>query len=47
MNSIRSNLIAALIGAMVAAMFVGGWATYRAARDEAGELFDYNTDYYA
>ena len=41
MNSIRSNLIAALIGAMVAAMFVGGWATYSAAHNEASDLFDY------
>ena len=41
MNSIRSNLIAALIGAMVAAMFFGGWATYSAAHNEASDLFDY------
>lgn len=41
MNSIRSNLIAALIGAMVAAMFFGGWATYTAAHNEASDLFDY------
>ena len=40
MNSIRSNLIAALIGAMFAAMFFGGWATYSAAH-EASDLFDY------
>lgn len=41
MNSIRSNLIAALIGAMFAAMFFGGWATYSAAHNEASDLFDY------
>lgn len=41
MNSIRSNLIAALIGAMIAAMFFGGWATYTAAHNEASDLFDY------
>ena len=41
MNSIRSNLIAALIGAMFAAMFFGGWATYSVAHNEASDLFDY------
>ena len=42
MNSIRRNLLLALLGTLCAAMLVGGWATYRAARDEAGELFDYH-----
>ena len=35
MNSIRRNLLLALLGTLCAAMLVGGWATYRAARDEA------------
>ncbi len=42
MNSIRRNLLAALLGAILVAMLLGGWATYRAARDEAGALFDYH-----
>ncbi len=42
MASIRRNLLLALLGAMCAAMLLGGWATYRAARDEAGALFDYH-----
>ena len=41
MNSIRSHLIAALIGAMVVAVCAGGWATYLTARSEADGLFDY------
>ena len=41
MKSIRHNLLLALLGAMCVVMLVGGWATYRAARDEAGVLFDY------
>ena len=41
MKSIRHNLLVALLGAMCVVMLVGGWATYRAARDEAGALFDY------
>ncbi len=41
MKSIRHNLLVALLGAMCLVMLVGGWATYRAARDEAGTLFDY------
>ena len=42
MKSIRRNLLYALLGTLCAAMLVGGWATYQAARDEAGELFDYH-----
>lgn len=41
MNSIRSHLIAALIGAMIVAVCAGGWATYFTARSEADNLFDY------
>lgn len=41
MNSIRHNLLVALLGAMCAVMLLGGWATYIAAREEAGTLFDY------
>lgn len=42
MNSIRRYLLAALLGSMVVVMLAGGWATYRAARDQVGEIFDYN-----
>ena len=42
MKSIRHNLLVALLGAMCVLMLLGGWATYRAARDEAGTLFDYH-----
>lgn len=42
MNSIRRNLLLALLGAMFVVMLLGGWATYKAARDEAGTLFDYH-----
>ena len=41
MNSIRRHLLLALLGAMTVVMLLGGWATYQAARDEAGALFDY------
>ena len=41
MNSIRSNLIAALIGAMIATLCAGGWATFVTTRNEVGDLFDY------
>lgn len=41
MNSIRHNLLVALLGALCVVMLLGGWATYRAAREEAGSLFDY------
>ena len=41
MNSIRRHLLIALLGAMFVVMLLGGWATYNAARDEAGTLFDY------
>ena len=41
MNSIRRHLLFALLGAMCIVMLLGGWATYNAAREEAGTLFDY------
>ncbi len=41
MKSIRQNLLVALLGAMCVVMLLGGWATYSAARNEAGSLFDY------
>ncbi len=44
MNSIRRNLVLALLATMCAAMLLGGWATYKAARDEAGMLFDYHLE---
>ena len=42
MKSIRRNLLFALLAAMCVVMFLGAWATYRAAHDEAGTLFDYH-----
>ena len=42
MRSIRRYLLAALLGSMVVVMAAGGWATYRAARDQVAEIFDYN-----
>jgi two-component system OmpR family sensor kinase len=42
MNSIRRHLLIALLGMLCATMLLGVWATYRVARDEAGELFDYH-----
>ena len=42
MKSIRRNLLLALLGAICLAMAMGGWATFRAAREEAGALFDYH-----
>jgi len=44
MTSIRRNLLLALLGTMCFAMLLGGWATYQAARDEAGALFDYHLE---
>lgn len=41
MNSIRRKLLAALLGAICVVMLLGGWATYRAARDEVGSMLDY------
>lgn len=41
MRSIRNDLLVALLGAILVVMLLGGWATYRAARDEAGSIFDY------
>ena len=41
LNSIRRNLLAALLGAICVVMLLGGWATYRTARDEVGSMFDY------
>ena len=42
MRSIRRYLLAALLGGMIVVMLAGGWATYSAARDQAGMIFDYN-----
>lgn len=42
MMSIRRNLLFALLGAMTITLLIGGFATYRAARDEANSLFDYH-----
>lgn len=44
MNSIRRHLLLALLGTLGAAMLLAGWATYRTALDEAGELFDYHLE---
>ena len=44
MNSIRRNLLLALLGTLCAALLLAGWATYRTALDEAGELFDYHLE---
>ncbi len=42
MNSIRRKLIATLLGAITCALLLGAFAIYSAAREEAGELFDYH-----
>ena len=42
MRSIRRYLLAALLGSVLIVMLAGGWATYSAARDQAGVIFDYN-----
>jgi two-component system OmpR family sensor kinase len=42
MKSIRRYLLVALLGSMLVVMAAGGWATYRAARDQVAEIFDYN-----
>lgn len=44
MNSIRRNLLLALLGTLSAAMLLAGWATYRTALDQAGQLFDYHLE---
>ena len=44
MNSIRRHLLLALFGGLCAALLLAGWATYRTALDEAGELFDYHLE---
>ncbi len=44
MKSLRRHLLLALCGALCAAMLLGGWATYLAARDEADMLFDYHLE---
>jgi two-component system OmpR family sensor kinase len=41
-NSIRRHLIVALVGAVTLALLGVGYAIYRTAQDEAGELFDYH-----
>lgn len=41
LNSIRRNLLAALLGAIFVVILLGGWATYLTARDEVGSMFDY------
>lgn len=42
MRSIRRNLLLALLGAMGIVMLVGAVFTYRAAREEVNEIFDYH-----
>jgi two-component system OmpR family sensor kinase len=42
MNSIRRHLLIALLGTLCVAMLLGGWATYRVARNEADVLSDYH-----
>jgi two-component system OmpR family sensor kinase len=42
MKSIRRNLIATLVGAITLVLLLGAFAIYLAAREEAGELFDYH-----
>ncbi len=42
MKSVRRALLVGLLGAMVLAMVVGAFATYRMARDELDEVFDYH-----
>jgi len=44
MNSIRRHLLLALLGTLGAAMLLAGWATYRTALDQAGQLFDYHLE---
>ena len=41
MRSLRAHLLAGVIGAVCVAMLLGAWATYRLARQEANDLFDY------
>jgi anti-sigma regulatory factor (Ser/Thr protein kinase) len=41
-SSIRSNLLFALLGAMLAALLAGAWATYRAEVQQADLLLDYH-----
>ena len=41
LNSIRRNLLAALLGAIFVVILLGGWATYLTARDEVGSMLDY------
>lgn len=42
MSSIRRNLLVALLSAMSAVVLLGAFATYRQARQEADEIFDYH-----
>lgn len=42
MNSIRRNLLLALLGSLCGVMLLGAWATYDAVRDEANAIFDYH-----
>ncbi|HJW24631.1 MAG TPA: ATP-binding protein [Rhodocyclaceae bacterium] len=42
MTSIRRHLLLALLGAMAAAMLLGAWATYMAAREQINTVFDYD-----
>ncbi len=44
MNSIRRHLLLALLGTLGTALLLAGWATYRAALDQAGQLFDYHLE---
>ncbi|MCZ7653701.1 MAG: sensor histidine kinase N-terminal domain-containing protein [Rhodocyclaceae bacterium] len=42
MKSLRGTLLAALLAGVAAAILLGGAATYRSARSEIDELFDYH-----
>ena len=41
MRSLRAHLLAGVIGTVCITMLLAAWATYRLARQEANDLFDY------
>jgi len=47
MNSIRRTLLLSLLGAIVVVLGVGGFATYRAARDQVDTVMDYHLRQFA